>query len=355
MAQELRPERWNVGLRISKVYLADCLKMFSERRWHKQKYSPTFKVYEYHSLLCEKREGIMKKPLTFTILLAVFAASLFFAATTFAVKPGEEVNPNGFPSGEHYNLNLNAKKLSYDCTRVEYDEDGNPIYGKVIFIPQDTSSYPGEKVGILMESGKNGPNCTTLEVVDQCAGFDDDPAVLCLPKSEYGYNVYLRAKGEPTENGEMMIFGSLQWVEDENGIPLVFLGTLTDADLKHPLKRPKGKGKIKAAVDISYLFKLQGAICYEEELPADLTNPEAYNNTQCCTPTDTDGDGVNDSYINCSPLVDSECNLGETLLYCTGVFNSDWLFNIEALVKYLWEVKNDGLSAQVRFYPRAAP
>jgi hypothetical protein len=63
-----------------------------------------------------KREGIMKKPLTFTMLLAVFAASLFFAATAFAVKPGKEVNPNGFPSGEHYNLNLNAKKSDYNCT-----------------------------------------------------------------------------------------------------------------------------------------------------------------------------------------------------------------------------------------------
>lgn len=304
----------------------------------------------------EKGEDIMKKLLTFNMLLVLFAASLFFATTAFTTKPGQEVNPNGFPSGEHFNLNLNAKKLDYDCTPEEYDEFGNIIYGKVIFIPQDTSSFPDQKVGILMESGKKGPksapNTVTLQVTDKCAGFDGDPAILRLPKSEYGYDVYLRAKGTPTDIDEnMMIFGKLQWVEDENGTPLVYLGTLPEGELKNPLKRPKGKTR---AVDISYLFKWAGSLCYEGALPVEVTNPEDYN-AQCCSLTDSDGDGIYESYSCTTAPVDLICGAGETLLYCTESFTSDWIFNIEAFVGYLWELDNNGVrSAQVRFYPRKA-
>ncbi len=36
--------------------------------------------------------------------VAVFAA--FAAAPTYATQPGQTVNPNGFPSGEHNNSNI---------------------------------------------------------------------------------------------------------------------------------------------------------------------------------------------------------------------------------------------------------
>ena len=308
----------------------------------------------------------MKKPLTFTILLAVFVASLFFAATAFAVKPNEEVNPNGFPSGEHYNLNLNAKKSDYNCTAKVYDESGDQVYGKVIFIPQDTSSFPEEKVRILMESGKNGPkaapNCTTLEVVDQCAGFDGTQAILRLPKSEYGYNVYLRAKGKPTEADENMeIFGRLQYVEDENGTPLIFLGTLTKSGLTglDSLTRPKGKTK---AVDITPLFWWNGGVCYSLDYDLyPITGLPDYVDTgvytpQCCTIIDTNDDGVIESYTCVDKDPNSDCDAETTLLYCNLTMENKWIFNIEAFVEYFWDIDNNGVrSAQVRFYPRAAP
>ncbi|MGB6379140.1 MAG: hypothetical protein WBG24_20705 [Syntrophobacteria bacterium] len=304
----------------------------------------------------------MKKPLTFTMLLAVFAASLFFAATAFAVKPGKEVNPNGFPSGEHYNLNLNSKKSDYNCSSEVYDDLGDPVYGKVIFIPQYTSDFA--EVGILMESGKKGPksapNCTTLEVVDKCAGFDGDEAIMRLPKSESGYNVYLRAKGTPTEPDEnMKIFGRLQYVEDENGTPLIFLGTLTQNGLTEPLTRPKGKTK---AVDITPLFWWNGGVCYSLDysvypstgLP-DYVDTGVYT-PQCCKMSDTNTDGVIDSYTCVDKDPNFDCGAETTLLYCNLAMENEWIFNIEAFVEYFWEVDNNGVrSAQVRFYPVAAP
>ena len=302
-------------------------------------------------------KGIIKS------FLVIFACALI-ASPAFAVKPGEEVNPNGFPSGEHYNLNLNAKKSDYNCTREVIDELGNPVYGKVIFIPQYNGNF--ENVGILMESGKKGPksspDCTTLEVVDQCAGFDGDPAIMRLPKSEYGYNVYLRAKGKPTEIGENMeIFGRLQHVEDENGTQLIFLGTLTQSGLTglDSLKRPKGKTK---AVDITPLFWWNGGVCYSLDYSLyPITGLPDYVDTgvytpQCCTMSDTNDDGVTDSYTCLDKAPNSDCAPETTLLYCNLTMENEWIFNIEAFVEYFWEVDNNGVrSAQVRFYPLAAP
>ena len=305
-----------------------------------------------------KGEGMMKKLLTFTMLFVLCATFLFFSTPVFAVKPGEQVNPNGFPSGEHYNLILNAKKSDYNCTAEVLDEADNPVYGKVIFIPQDTDDFP--EVGILMESGKNGPrgapDCTTLEVVDQCAGFDESPAILRLPKNENGYNVYLRAKGKPTDGDEnMKIFGRLQYVEDEFNTQLIFLGTLTQNGLltEQGLTRPKGK--IKGAVDITSLFQLHGSICYEGALPVDLANPGDYQAQCCSTLTDNNGDGAYGDY-SCNPAINLTCDTGQTLLYCTDLLDYPWIFNIGNYVDYFWDVDNNGVrSAQVRFYPVPAP
>ena len=51
---------------------------------------------------------------------------LFFAIlvlcfnSAYATKPGEYVNPNGFPSGQHYNLNIHGKKAEFNCPEQQY-------------------------------------------------------------------------------------------------------------------------------------------------------------------------------------------------------------------------------------------
>ena len=37
---------------------------------------------------------------------AVAVVAAFAAAPTYAIQPGQTVNPNGFPIGEHNNLNI---------------------------------------------------------------------------------------------------------------------------------------------------------------------------------------------------------------------------------------------------------
>ena len=46
-------------------------------------------------------------------LTCILASAL--AGPAWAVKPGQAVNPNGFPSGEHFNLNIHGKKLDFNC------------------------------------------------------------------------------------------------------------------------------------------------------------------------------------------------------------------------------------------------
>jgi len=69
----------------------------------------------------------------------------------YATKPAEDVNPNGFPNGEHYNLNIIGKKDRFTCPEQEYDEFGDPIYGNVVFVPQN-----GEGIEIFMLVTDNG-------------------------------------------------------------------------------------------------------------------------------------------------------------------------------------------------------
>ena len=61
----------------------------------------------------------------------------------------QNVNPNGFPSGDHYNLNIIGKKADYNCTPVVYDAYGNPVYGNVVFVPET-----GQDIQIVIKSDK---------------------------------------------------------------------------------------------------------------------------------------------------------------------------------------------------------
>ena len=50
------------------------------------------------------KEAKMNRVLKLSRAVAVVAA--FAAAPTYATQPGQTVNPKGFPSGEHSNLNI---------------------------------------------------------------------------------------------------------------------------------------------------------------------------------------------------------------------------------------------------------
>jgi hypothetical protein len=280
----------------------------------------------------------VKKLITIGFIVVIMALSI---GQAIATKPGEETNPNGFPSGPHFNLNIIGKKAEFVCPEPEIDPDTNePIYGKVVFVPEN-----GEGIEIFMQSGKGkkAAAITDLQAIDPCAGFDGDGAIIQLPKNENGYRVYARALAKPGEDTYMKITPSLVMVEDEYGDDLVYLGIITDSGFQLPesekIERRKGPSK---AVEITGLFMWTGTICY-------LNQPdESYSETvMCCKEI------MEPPYYECVMPTDGTCPEGytSTTVYCKS-YKDVWVFNIADFVTYLWSVDNKGTKLlQVRFYP----
>lgn len=282
----------------------------------------------------------MSKFVRGSILLALLTGS--------AGAQAQAVNPNGFPSGPHYNLNIIGKKADYSCTPVQVDEFGNLVYGNVIFVPEI-----GQGIQIVMKSGKKGGKASVLypelRVTDACAGFDGDPAVLELPPSEKGYRVYARALAKPVEHSYWSISysGSLFSAQDEYGNELVDLGLVTSGGVASPgetVNRTKGQS---VAVPITDLFLWSGEICnIDFTLTSPVTKPLCW--------TDANLDGVISVGDTFTKPVDGICSSGVLTpvpVICT-TYVDEWIFNIAELVASDWLVDNGGTKlVQIRFYP----
>jgi hypothetical protein len=274
----------------------------------------------------------------------ILALIVLTAASANAEKPArvDGTLPNGFITGEHYNLNIIGKKEGFNCQKEQVDADGNPVYGKVVFIPEQGSAQ------IYMQSGKGSKfeEVTTLQVIDPCAD-DGDGATLQLPKNDLGYRVFARALGKPVGVERISLTPGLNIVEDENGNDLLYLGLVTNSgfqSLGQPFTRIKGKSK---AIEISNLFKYTGSICY-------FAIPEGAYDTRyvCCDDTDL-VTGECTSYIDVDPGELCEDGSSPIPLYCVN-YESDptWVFDIAEFVEYLWTTDNNGTKLlQVRFYP----
>lgn len=283
----------------------------------------------------------MRKKIRLSLLILV--ATLLTGGSATAVKPGEEVNPNGFPSGEHYNLNIIGKKDGFKCQEAQLNSDGDQSFGSAIFVPENAL---GE---IYMESGKGKKfeEISRLEVIDNCA-CDGDGARIRLPKNDAGYSVYARALGKP--GGTTTLMPELREVQDENGTTLFYLGLVTNYGIKlanQPFTRVKGKSR---AIEITDLFMFYGEICYLSDQGGDYD----YTKSVCCVlETVVDSDTV---VCNAYEAVTATTTcLGEPILvYCNNYTPEDpeWIFNIGDFVEYLWYKYNNGTKLlQVRFYP----
>ena len=280
----------------------------------------------------------MKKSIAFILirLILLLACTDLFAA---------EVNPNGFPSGDHYNLNIHGKKDSFNCPEQEYDIYDEPIYGNSVFVPE----YGQGAIYVESGKGKKAAQVTELQVTDPCA-FDGDGATIKLPPNNNGYRVYARVLAKPTDEPYIGLASSLYMVQDENGNDLLYLGLVTDQGFETPtvsVTRKQGKSK---AIDISGMFQWSGSVCYFEE-PLDRYES---SNEVCCI--DTDLDDVLDKCSNA--IVDSTtgiatCEEGYTELttYCKS-FAAEWVFNVADYVSMLMDSNNNGTKLlQIRFYP----
>lgn len=293
---------------------------------------------------------------------------------------------NGFPSGEHYNLNLIGKRPGFSCPSATFDDSGTQEFGNVIFVPRD----PNDPITILMESGTKGPKgapeTSKLEVTDWCtetipdANGAADPAIMRLPAHANGYMVYARITGKPGDNTRVDITqgadgAGFKYVEDERGNDLLGLGLVTadgiygfssdgetlvrtNSDtwaVSYETKgSKKGKGVLKA-LEITGLFEWSGEVCYlteanqAEYCPIDA-DPACTSLQLCCT--DTNGDGVFDSCT--TPGIDG-CPVDDTVFTVEAMcrrYADEWVFNIADFVGYLWNIANNGAYVvQVRFYP----
>jgi hypothetical protein len=297
------------------------------------------------------KERKMKKLAVCSLLLCCIM--FFVASSAFAVKPGETVNPNGFPEGAHFNLNIHGKNIytftcpdsfdestdcpgtTADCTTVTIDppcSDRNGKYGKYvldtttctwvwkysgsIFIPESIPEgyEPIPDVEILMQSGKKGGNpknvtlpTNQLIVTDACTEpFDEDEASFQLPPCEEGYRVYARVLGTPSNKHDddreiKLISGSLEVVQDEYGNDLLYIGGVTGNTYTKPdgttvvFKKERGRGQ-SVAVPITDLFLFTGDICY-------LTEPDGWT----CEPDETTEDPfdcLNEYSLCCTPVLD---------------------------------------------------
>ncbi len=273
-------------------------------------------------------------------------------ATVLATPPGADVNPNGFPSGEHFNLNLNAKGPEFTCPAPEYDPiTGDPIYGNVVFLPEE-----GENIEIVMISGKNKgkriADVTELQVTDWCTSdFDGDRAEIRLPHNSNGYHVYARPLASPQGEPTLSIVPDILIVEDEAGNDLVYLGLVTKDGFATPFQsftRQKGKS---TAIEITGLFWFTGSVCYFTQLECPV-EAECEPVVLCCV-DDEPIEAPDGLYESCSTKGDDPCLEGEieVLSYCQA-FDNEWVFNIGDLVFYLWGIDNDGVKRiNVRFYP----
>jgi len=177
--------------------------------------------------------------LTITILLV--SAGVFVGSDTLfasAKKPAAVIEwSNGFPSGEHSNLNIHGKKLDFNCNN---SGEGVEDYGSSIFVPitsdlDNDPNTPDEPSQINFVSNKRS-NLDHLKVIDPCAdpfGVNPniDPALVQLPKGDH--QVYWRILGKPNNGNNggaseaMLTFPRL--IDQCNFLPVAFAdGTIVN-------------------------------------------------------------------------------------------------------------------------------
>ena len=267
----------------------------------------------------------MKKIAIHGLFFTLVAVLVFGVLPAMAGKPMDVIQlSNGFPSGDHFNLNIHGKKLDYHCTNCELCTDPetcDPVVLEcnVINIPEYTSEDLDNTITYV--SGKK-VKIDELTVFDSCTeAFDQSPAEVWLPYEEQGYYVIARALGKPAKKDEdvrriilenigLEAYSLEQDVSNPEDVQSQFaldmaLGLITKNGTykmsdsgENTLIRfdpePEGKGKGKTLEkDITDMFLWTGFVFDPSlDLNADGVVDELDVEYACWSDYDVDGDGV---------------------------------------------------------------
>jgi hypothetical protein len=158
---------------------------------------------------------------TAIILLSVTATFGFSPNDDAFAKKRQEVIDwsNGFPSGEHANLNIHGKKLDpfYNCDNSVESEP----FGKSIFVQIEGTSK------IEFVSNKRASGFSILQVLDPCAapfGQENTPDAALVQLEAKEMQVYWRILGKPDNGGSpsTAMLASPKLIEACNFLPIAF-------------------------------------------------------------------------------------------------------------------------------------
>ena len=323
--------------------------------------------------------------------IAIFAVimGLGVVSPAIAAKPQPVIEiSNGFPSGEHHNLNIHGKKDGFSgCDDVGGSSIFMAEYGK----------------GTIEFVSNQKASLDSLTALDKCAEqFDGDPARVQVPYENEGYYVFWRILAKPNNgntgdpssvilypNMDLLTlcndndgtgqviegFDQFTSCEDQNAEGISPLGVITkDGQILDPdgeeLKRfgdsTQGKGKSKA-IDITDMFLWTGVVCDETvDLNGDgqitIEDFDADGNS-IVDNTDMgllglaidltligDGDGILESPNEAG--TDELLELLSLIPECQVFDEPTWIFTIADLVIHGFDYKNNGSKlTQIRFYP----
>lgn len=313
----------------------------------------------------------MKRIALLALAVTMIAALVAGASTAFAAKPQDVIaRSNGFPSGEHFNLNIHGK----NWVTCQATEDG----GGSVFVPE----YGDATIQYVTNKKSSVGNLTVL---DPCAGFNgpNDVAKVQLPYEAEGYYVFGRILGKP-DNGEsgnessIILYPNLVKQACNDDLLDPDFGDYTSCDLAlglivgtnlyaatpqefirfYPTASP-GKGNSQG-IDITRLFTYTGWVVHESLDIYPAPDGDGAITKEDIPLGDYDSDPLtpdNRDYNNDGNFDDNDLNawltdMSELEPPMAWYFEDEWIFNIADLVVTEQGLVNDGTKLlQIRFYP----
>jgi hypothetical protein len=320
----------------------------------------------------------MKRITLITLAVILTITSFIGASAVMAAKPINVIDwSNGFPSGQHFNLNLHGR----DPATYTGTPNGNAVV--IALTGNSTIQYLSNK------KNRNNTELTVLDSLAENFAPDYDPAQVYLPynifdesdnttKSAEGYYVYGRILGPPNKgsDGPSKILLTQNFVvaaanatdNTTDGWPfppfdpdddLLGLGLVTtqgnlyvptadgsferfDPPTDDPNQKGKGQKTGKSmGVEITDLFTWTGWVSDNASLDM--------NNNGYLDPGDVPQDWID---INCDPIGNLACF--ELWLTEVGAIKHTeaWIFDIADMVISGQTIISDGTkNFQIRFYP----